>query len=57
MADKLNNKPNEAKPTGKSDKKAADASTKDGLKVTRENSQTRQEVRQQKSNQGQPNRG
>lgn len=57
MADKLNNKPNEAKPTTKAEKKAADASTKNGLEVTRESSHTRQEVRQQKSNQGQPNRG
>jgi hypothetical protein len=57
MADKLNNKPNERKPAGQAEKQAADASTKDGLETTRENSQTRQEVRQQKSSQGQPNRG
>ncbi len=57
MADKSNNKPNIAKPASKAEKKAADASTQDGLEVTRENTQTRKEVLDKKSAQGQPNRG
>lgn len=57
MADKSNNKPNIAKPASKAEKKAADASTQDGLEVTRENTRTRKEVLDKKTAQGQPNRG
>jgi hypothetical protein len=57
MADKSANVPQPAKPAGKAQQQAADASTKDGLQAGRENTNSRQEVRQQKSSQGQPNRG
>ena len=57
MADKSANDPKPAKPAGKAEQQAADASTKDGLQAGRESTNTRQEVRQQKTPQGQPNRG
>ena len=49
--------PQSGKPAGKAEQQAASESTKDGLKKTREASQTRDEVREQKTSQGQPNRG
>lgn len=55
--EKSNNKSNERTSAGSAGKQAGDATSQDGLKLTRENSATRQEVRQQKSSQGQPNRG
>ncbi len=57
MPDKSTNKPNIAKPAGKAERKAADATTQDGLEPTRESTQTRKEVLQTKTPQGQPNRG
>jgi hypothetical protein len=47
MSDKSANTPKPAKPAGKAAKKAADASTQDGLQATRENTKSREEVRQQ----------
>jgi hypothetical protein len=47
MGDKSANTPKPAKPAGKAAKKAADASTQDGLQATRENTNSREEVRQQ----------
>jgi hypothetical protein len=41
------NTPKPAKPPGKAVKKAAAASTKDGQRATRDNTNSRQEVRQQ----------
>lgn len=49
--------PETNKPATPSEQKAADKSTKDGLQKTRENSQSREEVSQQKTPQGTPNRG
>ena len=49
------NTPKSSKPAGNSDKKAADAATKDGLKITREETNSRDEIRQQTpQRQGQP---
>jgi hypothetical protein len=47
MGDKSANTPKPAKPAGNAAKKAADASTQDGLQSTRENTKSREEVRQQ----------
>jgi hypothetical protein len=47
MGDKSANTPKPSKPAGKAAKKAADASTQDGLRATRENTKSREEVRQQ----------
>lgn len=49
--------PETNKPATSSEQKAAGKSTKDGLQKTRENSQSREEVSQQKTPQGKPNRG
>jgi hypothetical protein len=49
------NTPKPSKPPGKADKQAADAATKDGLRVTREETNSREEIRQQTpQRQGQP---
>ncbi|MCI0335369.1 MAG: hypothetical protein L0228_19345 [Planctomycetes bacterium] len=49
------NTPKPAKPAGKAAKKAAAASTKDGQRVTRDNTNSRKEVRQQTTHrQGHP---
>jgi hypothetical protein len=47
MGDKSANTPKPSKPAGKAAKQAADASTQDGLQATRENTKSRDEVRQQ----------
>lgn len=57
MADQSSKTPRPAKPAGKAEQDAAEASTKDGLEITRENTPSRSEVRQQKTPQGQPNKG
>ena len=55
MGDKSANTPKPAKPAGSAAKKAADASTQDGQQVTRENTNSREEVRQQTTHrQGHP---
>jgi hypothetical protein len=41
------NTPKPAKPPGKAAKKAGDASTKEGQRATRDNTSSREEVRQQ----------
>ena len=46
-AKKSANTPKPAKPAGKATKNAAAKSTKDGQRATRENTNTRKEVRQQ----------
>ncbi len=49
------NTPKSSKPAGNADKKAAEAATKDGLKITREETNSRDEIRQQTpQRQGQP---
>jgi hypothetical protein len=57
MAKERTDNPDSAKPATPAEQKAGKESTKDGLEKTRDNSQTRGEVRQQKTPQGQPNRG
>jgi len=44
---KAANTPKPAKPPGKAAKKAADASTKDGQRITRAATNSRKEIRQQ----------
>jgi hypothetical protein len=44
---KTANTPKPANPTGKAAKKAANATTKDGLRVSRDTTNSRKEVRQQ----------
>jgi hypothetical protein len=57
MADKPATAPKPAKPAGNAEQQAASQTTKDGLEPGRENTPNRQEVRQQKTQQGLPNRG
>jgi hypothetical protein len=57
MSDKSKKAPTPAKPAGKAEQEAANQTTKDGLEPGRENTPNRQEVRQQKTQQGLPNRG
>jgi hypothetical protein len=57
MAKERTDKSSTSRPATPAEQKAAEQSTKDGLEKTRDNSQTRGEVRQQKTPQGQPNRG
>jgi hypothetical protein len=47
MAKKSANTPKPTKPPGKAVKKAANASTKDGQRVTRESTNSRKEIREQ----------
>ncbi len=44
---KAANTPKPTKPPGKAAKKAADASTKDGLRISRDATSSREEIRQQ----------
>jgi hypothetical protein len=57
MAKERTDKSGTSKPATPAEQKAASKSTKDGLEKTRDNTQTRGEVREQKTPQGQPNRG
>jgi hypothetical protein len=57
MANERTDKSGTNKPATPAEQKAAQQSTKDGLQKTRDNTQTRGEVRQQKTPQGQSNRG
>lgn len=57
MPDKSPDTPQPAKPASHAEQQAAEASTKDGLQPGQENSKSRQRVREQKTPQGQPNRG
>jgi len=57
MAKERTDNPDSAKPATPAEQKAGKQSTKDGLEKTRDNRQTRGEVRQQKTPQGHPNRG
>jgi hypothetical protein len=57
MAKERTDKSGMSKPATPAEQKAASKSTKDGLEKTRDNTQTRGEVREQKTPQGQPNRG
>ena len=57
MADKSKNKPVPAKPASSAEKHAAEKTTNDGLQPGRQTTNTREQVREQKTSQGQPNRG
>jgi hypothetical protein len=57
MANKSADNPETSKPATPAEAKAGAQSTKDGLKKTREATQTRAEVRQQKTPEGHSNRG
>jgi hypothetical protein len=57
MTDNGASKAKSDKPATAAEYEAGAKSTKDGLQKTRGNSQTRAEVQQQKTQEGQPNRG
>jgi hypothetical protein len=57
MSDSPKKAPVPAKPPGSAEKSAAEQSTEDGLQAGRKNTNSRQEVLEQKTPQGQPNRG
>ncbi len=57
MPQKPTNDAQTSKPAGEAERQAARQSTKDGLKKSRESHQTRDEIRDQKAAQGQPNSG
>jgi hypothetical protein len=57
MSNKPTNDPVPAKPAAADEKRAAEKTGDEGLQPGRENTNTRKEVLQHKTPQGQPNRG